>query len=71
MQIVIFSISHESFDEVNEHAQQKTSTGHKDQQEPETNHTMKVIRDRMPFELEFYDLVRRRYQQLKNYYFAV
>ena len=47
---------------------QKTSTGHKEQQEPATNHTIKIITDRMPFELEFYDLVKRRYQQLKKYY---
>ena len=57
-----------SFDDVNEHAMQKTSTGHKEQQEPATNHTIKIITDRMPYELEFYDLVKRRYQQLKKYY---
>ena len=53
---------------MNEHAMQKTSTGHKEQQEPATIHTIKIITDRMPFELEFYDLVKRRYQQLKKYY---
>lgn len=33
-----------------------------------TEETIKLIRERMPFEIKFYNLVKERYNKIKDYY---
>ena len=61
------SLSH-SFDQVQQFARESTSTGHKEQQEKATNETITKIAERMPFELKLYEIIKKRYKQLKSYY---
>ena len=61
------SLSH-SFDQVQQFARDSTSTGHKEQQEKATNETLAKIADRMPYELKLYEIIKKRYEQLKSYY---
>lgn len=61
------SLQH-SFQHVQQHAMENTSTGHKAQQELATNATLAEIEARMPFEIKFYEIIKQRYAALKAYY---
>ena len=57
-----------SYDKHYQIALATTSTSHKELQESPTDETLKRLKELMQIEIEFYDLVKTRYEHLKEYY---
>ena len=57
-----------SYDKHYETALKITSTSHKELQEAPTTATLERLKELMIIEIEFYDLVKKRYEHLKEYY---
>ena len=57
-----------SYDKHYQAALATTSTSHKELQESPTDETLKRLKELMRIEIEFYDLVKTRYEHLKEYY---
>ena len=57
-----------SYDKHYQAALATTSTSHKELQESPTDETLKRLKELMKIEIEFYDLVKERYDHLKAYY---
>ena len=57
-----------SYDRNYELALKITSTSHKELQEEATIETLQRLQELMAIEIEFYDLVKKRYEHVKEYY---
>ena len=57
-----------SYDRNYELALKITSTSHKELQEEATIETLQRLQELMAIEIEFYDLVKKRYKHVKEYY---
>jgi len=57
-----------NFEEISEFARSHTSTANKERHEEPTSDVLDVLRQRMKFEIQFYEYVKHKYLQIKNYY---